>query len=176
MGTIRKPLPVKLISGFIFKEDKPLLRAESALKKKFGDFDFQSPVLDFTQTAYYQDEFGRPLKRKFVSFSRLVMPQQLPAIKAFTNKIEAVLKTAGRRTVNIDPGYLDLAKLVLASTKDYVHRVYLGKGIFAEMTLFYEKGAFHPWKWTYPDYRTSEYARIFDAIRTIYAAQLKSRA
>ena len=77
----------------------------------------------------------------------------------------------GKRSVNIDPGYLDLAKVVLFSTKDYSHRIYLDKGIYAEVTLFYKDNRFNPWPWTYPDYRTSEYLGIFKSIREIYKRQ-----
>ena len=79
------------------------------------------------------------------------------------------------RIINIDPGYLDLSKLILASTKDYKHRIYLTKGIYAEVTLFYQDKTFCPWEWTYPDYKTGEYIEIFNRIRQIYAEQIKEK-
>ncbi|MCM8797587.1 MAG: DUF4416 family protein [Candidatus Omnitrophica bacterium] len=173
MGKILTHLPVKLICGFIFKENEILEKAKTILKRKFGNLDFTSDILPFEHTDYYEKEFGQGLKRVFISFSRLIRPEGLFAIKITTNKIEDRLSFQGKRLINIDPGYLDLAKLVLASTKDYKHRIYLNKGIFAEITLFYSGKSFHPWLWTYPDYQTNEYIEIFNAIRGIYERQIK---
>jgi hypothetical protein len=166
----------KLIAGFIFKEESALSRAKIILQRKFGKIDFISPVLAFCYTDYYEKEFGKDLKRQFVSFRRLIDPSQLYRIKLNTNKIERELSRRARRLVNIDPGYLDLAKLVLASTKDYNHRIYLKKGIYAEVTLFYRDKAFRSWEWTYPDYKSPEYLAIFQKIRENYALELKNRA
>lgn len=173
MGKIKKILPVKLIVGFIFKEGPALKKAETLLKKIYGEIDFESQILDFSHSDYYEEEFGRGLKRKFISFKKLIPPQKLPKIKAAANQIENKLSEGQRRLINIDPGYLDMAKLVLASTKDYYHRIYLDKGIFAEITLFYRGKTFTPWEWTYPDYKTSEYIAIFNAIRENYGAEIK---
>lgn len=172
MGEITKPCPAKLIIGFIFKEEAVFDKARSALEKKFGRIDFISSSLPFQRTDYYEKEFGKDLKRRFVSFHKLFPPHGLAKIKIITNKIEKRLSRRALRLINIDPGFLDLAKLVLASTKDYKHRLYLGRGIYAEVTLFYENKSFRPWEWTYPDYRTPEYIAIFNQIRQIYAQQL----
>ncbi|MDD5431554.1 MAG: DUF4416 family protein [Candidatus Omnitrophica bacterium] len=172
MGEIKKITPVKLISGFIFKDLSQLTKAEKILEKKFGRIDFESKVLPFNYTNYYEEEFGKPLNRKFVSFKKLILPNELPQIKIYTNTIEEKLSEKNKRLINIDPGYLDLPKLVLATTKDYAHRIYLSKGIFAEITLSYKNGSFIPLKWTYADYRTKEYINIFNQIREIYAGQI----
>lgn len=172
MGKIRKTHPVKLITGFIFKNDAVADKAKKILEKKFGKIDYESESLPFRYTDYYKAEFGSDLQRKFISFQKLVYPRILPAAKIFTNKIEEKLSENGPRTINIDPGYLDMAKLILASTKDYVHRMYLDKGIFAECTLFYKGTSFTPWEWTYPDYRSSDYIKIFNLIREIYSGQI----
>jgi len=173
MGQVKKHPPVKLIAGLIFKDKLSLDRARAALKRRFGEIDFESQVLAFNLTDYYKKEFGEDLKKSFVSFKKLVDPARLTSIKIATNKIEKRLSKGPRRLVNIDPGYLDLAKLILASTKDYIHRIYLGRGIFAEMTLYYEGDSFVPWKWTYPDYRTPAYIEIFNRIRELYLTQIK---
>jgi DNA-binding LytR/AlgR family response regulator len=170
MGKIRKSLPVKLIIGFIFKEEQILKKTETLLKKYYGEIDFESQTLSFTHTDYYEKEFGRDLKRKFISFKKLIPPQNLPKIKITTNQIENKTSRGQSRRINIDPGYLDLSKLILASTKDYYHRIYLEKGIYAEITLFYRDKTFNPWEWTYPDYKTPEYIAIFNKIRENYAA------
>ncbi len=174
MGKITPNKPVKLIIGFIFKESRALDKAKAILEARFGKIDFASAILPFSLTDYYQAEFGSDLKRVFISFKQLIWPGDLAAIKISTNKIEERISVGHRRLVNIDPGYLDLAKLVLASTKDYAHRVYLDKGIYAEITLFYQGKGFCAWVWTYPDYRTNDYRNIFNQIREIYAGQIKN--
>ncbi|MCM8800825.1 MAG: DUF4416 family protein [Candidatus Omnitrophica bacterium] len=173
MGSIHKPQLVKLITGFIFKENKVLEKAITILERHFGKIDFKSEILPFTHTDYYEKEFGKDLRRNFVSFKRLINPESLSKIKIITNRIEQKLSYKQRRLINIDPGYLNLTKLVLASTKDYKHRIYLKKGIYAEVTLFYQDKSFRYWDWTYPDYKTDAYIAIFNRIRTIYAKQIK---
>lgn len=173
MGQIRKYNPVKLFVGFIFKDEDIFNKVRPILIKKFGKIDFESQVIDFNYTDYYQSEFGKSLKRKFISFKNLVNLEDIYAIKIFTNKLEEKLSTNSKRLINIDPGYLDLAKLVLLTTKDYAHRIYLNKGIFAEITLFYQDNSFRFWPWTYPDYKSREYLEIFEQIRKIYQGQIK---
>jgi len=175
MGKIKKHKLVKLIIGFIFKKEDILNGTKAILQRRFGRIDFESQTLPFTHTNYYEKEFGGDLKRRFVSFKKLVLPQNLPTIKIVTNQIEKKLSSNACRKINIDPGYLDLAKLILASTKDYKHRIYLDKGIYAEITLFYHDATFNFWEWTYPDYKTPEYITIFNQIREIYAKQIKNK-
>ncbi|MCX5707713.1 MAG: DUF4416 family protein [Candidatus Omnitrophica bacterium] len=172
MGKIVSPNPVKLVIGLIFKDEEFLKKAEGILRRHFGSTDYASPVIPFSYTDYYREEFGVGLKRKFLCFTKLVPSERLAAIKVLTNKIETKLSQKNSRKINIDPGYLTMAKLVLASTKDYSHRIYLDKGIFAEVTLVYQKNSFQPREWTYPDYRTPEYIRIFLEIRKLYAQQI----
>ncbi len=173
MGLIRKPQTVKLIIGFIFQDESILTQTERRLKKHFGPIDYESPILPFTQTDYYQKEFGNDLKRKFISFKKLVLPSRIAQIKNLTNRLEERSSQDRKRRINIDPGYLDMAKLVLASTKDYKHRIYLDHGIFAEITLYYQKNSFKSWEWTYRDYATEEYIAIFNTIRERYAGQIQ---
>lgn len=175
MGRIKKPQPVKLIIGFIFKEENTLKKAKGLLRRNFDAIDYESQVLAFTHTDYYAKEFGWPLKRQFISFRKLILPENLPQIKITTNRIEEKLSKAGLRSINIDPGYLNMAKLILASTKDYRHRIYLNRGIYAEITLFYQGKSFTAWEWTYPDYKTPDYIAIFNHIREIYAEQIKDK-
>jgi len=158
----------KLISGFIYKDEAVFIGSRDLLKKRFGRIDFQSEALDFTCTGYYEKEMGAGLKRRFVCFSRPVPMESLYRIKLYTNRIEKKFMASGARKVNIDPGYLDSAKLVLASTKDYAHRVYLRKNIFAEIALSFRKDSFSPNDWTYPDYRSEEYIAIFNKIRKLH--------
>jgi hypothetical protein len=173
MGQIKKYPSPKLIVGFIFKQEDVFDQAKKIMQKRFGKIDFESRQLVFNHTDYYRNELGENLQRKFISFQKLILPKSLVEIKILTNKIENKLSLKGTRQINIDPGYLDLAKLVLASTKDFCHRIYLDRGIFAEITLFYKHKSFQTWEWTYPDYRSQEYITIFNRIREIYACQIK---
>ena len=172
MGRTHSRSKVKLIIGFIFKHNSDFELALRLLSRRFGKVDFDSLGIAFVHTDYYKDEFGDNLKKRFVSFKRLILPAKLPQIKLITNSIESKFSKAGKRCVNIDPGYLDSAKLVLATTKDFVHRIYLSKGIYAEVTLYYKDKTFNSWPWTYPDYRTVEYIGIFNRIRSLYLSQL----
>ncbi|MHB8154935.1 MAG: DUF4416 family protein [Candidatus Omnitrophota bacterium] len=169
MGKVRKYNPVKLIFGFIYHDEAIFMQARNKLKLAFGKIDFESCLLDFNCTDYYEQEMGDGLKRKFVSFSRLISMSELYRIKLYANRLESKFLNASSRLINIDPGYLDKAKLLLASTKDYAHRIYLHKGIFAEVALTYRGNSFSPNDWTYPDYRSQEYIDIFNQIRALYA-------
>lgn len=175
MGLIKRTSPVKLIIGLIYKEDTVFKKTKSILLKKFGTLDFESQNLFFNHTDYYEKELGKCLKRKFLGFKRLISPCALSKIKSATNQIENKFRQGSCRLINIDPGYIDMAKLVLASTKDFCHRIYLDKGIYAEVTLVFKNKSFVFWDWTYPDYRSEEYIGIFNQIRQIYAQQCKNR-
>ena len=165
MGKICKHEPVKLITGLIGKESL-FAKVKTKLSRKFGKIDFESKILDFTYTDYYNREMGSDLKRQFLSFKRLISPEMMPDIKNYTNALESKFFSSNKkRSVNIDPGYLSLSKLVLATTKDHQHRIYLGKGIYAEVTLRYRNKTFCTWEWTYPDYCTKEYISIFNHLR-----------
>lgn len=173
MGTIKKQVPVKLICGFIFSTADAYAKAKAVLEKRFGKADFESRSIAFTFTDHYTQEMGTGLTRRFCSFPRLIHPSDLAKIKIRTNGIEERLARDKHRLVNIDPGYVDLAKLVLASTKDFRHRIPVGGGIYAEVTLYYQSKSFQSWELTYPDYRTPEYIQVFNTIRDIYARQTK---
>lgn len=168
MGTPGDPHKVKLIVGMLSNDIEAIKKAEAMLAGAFGRTDLESGLLDFTHSDYYEKEMGRGLKRKFLSFQRPFELKGIYKVKLRTNMLERKLMKAGRRSVNIDPGYLDLAKLVLLSTKDYTHRIYLDKGIFAEATLFYKDKSFNAWPWTYPDYASGAYIDIFNSIRGLY--------
>ena len=184
MGIIQEHEPVKLVIS-IFSQDKNSI--DSVIKMlvdKFGKIDFQTELLDFNQTDYYEREMGKTLRRKFVSFEKLIEPDSISDIKIYTNELEKNISpswdTDKKRDVNIDPGYLSLSKLVLASTKDFYHRIYLNHDIYAEITLMFKKethskGSFQPFQWTYPDYASQEYRKIFNQIRKTYKKQLENK-
>jgi hypothetical protein len=169
MATIRESEPVKLFVGMLSAHPEALDLAEAALAEALGPVDLRSERMPHEFTEYYRDEMGGPLVRYFVSIDRLVPPGDLARIKRLTNEIEARI-AAGRawpvaRPANLDPGYVAPSKLVLASAKDFSHRIYLDAGIYAEITLLYKRGCWLPQEWTFPDYRTEAYHRFFDTVR-----------
>lgn len=174
MGEIKTPEPVKLICSIFAGQVKLLDEAQGVLEWIFGPIDFLSDLLPFDHTTYYEPEFGPGLMRRILAFERLIDPGALADIKRTTNQLEQRWEVNGRRQVNIDPGYVCLGKLVLASTKDHSHRIYLRDGIYAEVTLRFQGGRFQPWEWTYPDYASPTYCAMFERIREIYRAQLRS--
>jgi hypothetical protein len=173
MGTAREPQPVKLIASLLTGEPDLLSGVKDALVQIYGPIDFESELLPFEHTEYYAPEFGPGLQRQIVTFEKLVDPGDLPAIKQQANDLEWSLAQEDKRRVNIDPGYVSLGKMVLASTKDHAHRLYLGEGVYGEGTLTYQQGRFRPWPWTYPDYASDEYCAMFDRIRERYKVQLR---
>jgi len=168
MGKAKKPKAVKLIIGMLAKSQKLFDKAEEFFIKGFGPIDYKSPVISFAYTDYYEKEMGGPLKRKFISFKKLIPPEKIAKIKLLTNSIENKFSVNKKRQINIDPGYVTDSKLILATTKDYFHRICLNHGIYAEVTLMWRKGGFKPFEWTYPDYRSKEYIDILNYIRNMY--------
>ena len=173
MGTVREPASVKLIASLLTGDPGLLPQVRAALARTFGPTDLESEILPFDHTDYYAAEFGPALQRQIVAFERLIAPDELPAVKCQTNDLEQSFAQEGRRLVNVDPGYVSLAKLVLATTKDHAHRLYLGQGIYGEVTLAYQQGRFRPWPWTYADYASDRYCTLFMEIRKRYKAQIR---
>lgn len=179
MSKAKKHSKVNLIIGMIANKENLFGDAKKYLVKKFGEIDYESPTIDFNFTDYYQKEIGRNLKRKFISFKNLIAAEELTDIKLYTNRLEEGFSRSRNkpsRNINLDPGYITSAKLILATTKDYFHRIYLGKGIYVEITLFFRKGGFESFNWTYPDYKTKEYAEIFNHIRSLYLRKRDGRS
>ena len=183
MGEPTEPKPVLLIVAAFSRWPEAIRRARDILQNRYGPIVLESPVFDFVETHYYDDAMGPGLKKQFFAFEHLLGAEDLAAIKLATNAIEqdfardgewAAAKTGVTRPVNLDPGYLNAGKWVLATTKDQAHRLYLGQGIFAEVTLRFESGEFVPWPWTYPDYRREDYRAFFKASRGEFLRLLKS--
>lgn len=169
MGRIRIPESVKLFCGMLGSDVDLLRRAQQIMTRELGPVDLQSAPIAFTFTQFYEAEMGAGVQRLFVAFERRVRPDELADVKQFTNAIEMQLMeetlSESGRPVNLDPGYLDLGKIALATTKDRSHRLYLRNGIYAEVTLHYEYERWQPWPWTYPDYQSAAYHAFFDALR-----------
>jgi hypothetical protein len=174
LGLAREHRPVKLIIGLFTAQEALFDSVRHELSQAYGPAGHVSPVWPFDFTSYYADEFGEHLLRQFVTFFELIDPARLPEVKLFTNALEQKLASGGQRQVNIDPGYIDLSKLVLATTKNHQHRLYLGQGIYGEVTLRFTRGSFRPWEWTYPDYRTEHYVGFFNEVRQTYLQQLRA--
>ncbi len=175
MGKAASHKKVKLVIGFIFKDADALKKAVAIAVKKRGCIDVESDIFDFRDTDYYKKEFGDGLKRKFIGMNRLVSPENIYTLKVEANKAEKILSKAGKRLINIDPGYVTESKLILLTTKDHGHRVYLGRGIYAEITLKFQRGSFTPLETTYPDYRREEHINFFNNARLRYRENLKTR-
>ena len=175
MGIITDPTPVKLFIGMIAQDTSLFEQLESNLQKEYGPIDMESPVWQWEHTNYYEKEMGTALKRKFIFFKDLIHPKAIADIKLITDELEKLhLNENSGRMINLDPGYLDAAKLVLATTKDFSHRIYLDKGIYGEVTLIYSGGDYQVLPYTFPDYRTAEYMEIFKQARELYKQQVQS--
>jgi hypothetical protein len=177
---LKEPKPVKLIAGILACDEQALSAARDAVESALGEIDLVSDIWPFDQTSYYADEIGPRILRQFVSFAQLIDPGGLADIKHRTNAIEQELaRSLARpfpRPVNLDPGIIEPSKLVLATTKNYSHRIYIGKQMYAEVTLVYDKGAWRPWPHTYPDYRSPKYFEFFAKVRGRLVEQLRATA
>ena len=177
MGTPREPKPVKLFVALLSRREELFASVEQAMRALFGATDSTSGSLPWAVTDYYKKEMGSRLLRRFVSFAPLISPESLAGIKLKTQELEKGYqwREDGKkgRQVNIDPGYLDGGKIVLASTKGASHRIYLSAGIYGEVTLLYQGASFQPLTNTYPDYLWPETLSFFTGLRSLYLNQLK---
>lgn len=168
MGSASVPDKAMLFSSVLYHANAQTDRAITALEERFGRAAFSSDPMPFTYTDYYCQEMGRPLFRFIIAFSDPVPRDSLPDIKLATNEIETRFIMHTGRTINIDPGILSQENVCLASTKPYSHRIYLGKGIWAEITLIFQGKSYRKLEWTYPDYASDDLIRVFNHMRTIY--------
>lgn len=219
MGYIYRPKPVNLIIGVLTSIPELIGEIDKTLEGYFGLIDLKSDVLPFHFTDYYNEEMGKGIQRRFYSFEKLIMPDEIATIKVQTNQIEESIASSKkyfleqcslnqvvpptsplregvaknldktypsvigekmplpcktiRRPINIDPGYINESRLVLASTKDFSHRIYLRDGIYAEVTLNYRRGRYESFPWTFPDYKSSDYQNFFLKVRGLYVRKLK---
>ena len=175
MGEACQPELVKPICAVTAGREEWLEAAGEALERELGPTDLSSRTSPFNFTDYYEKEMGPGLLKRIHSFRELIAPENLVEVKHATNRLELSLagrlKGAPARAVNLDPGYIALSKMVLATTKDYAHRVHLRGGIYAEVTLRWRNGQFQPLEWTYPDYRTEGCREFFSRVRAIYVEQ-----
>jgi hypothetical protein len=176
MGKPKPPERALLFAGLLYAEKDLLSQCLEELAVRLGPVFFKSPEMRWEHSDYYRDEIGWPLFRRFIAFERILSPDEIREIKLITNVIEDTFSEHDKRRINIDPGYITPSKLVLATTKNYAHRIYLGKGIYAEVTLYYRKGSFRAHEFTYLDYQSEEYIRIFNYLRAHLMKQAGSES
>jgi hypothetical protein len=168
------PQPVKLIVSLFTGEEKLITAVSEELSQVYGKIDFMSACIPFTMTDYYKTEMGEGLLRRLITFEELIGPERLPEVKRYTDKLETnYTKCEGNRAINIDPGYLTLYQLILATNKRFSHRLYLRDKVYADLTLIYKKKSFQPLAWTFPDYGSAQIIEILNRLRERYRKQLK---
>jgi hypothetical protein len=174
MGKTKEPEPAKLFISLIALEDDIFHQGVEVLLSTYGEADTVSERFSFDFTDYYSKEMGKPLFRHFITFERLISIPILPDIKQATNHLEDTYMTLhGNRRINIDPGYICLEHVILATTKGYAHRPYLRDGIYADLTLIYRNKSFQSLEWTYPDYRQKGVITLFNQFRKKYLEDLR---
>jgi hypothetical protein len=173
MSSPRNPGPAKLVVG-IFLKEKGLIEALAGdLIAAFGPVDVISPWFSFDYTTYYRHEMGAPLFRRMFAFSRLIKQNVLAQTKVATNTLELKYTKEGKRRINIDPGYMLPSRFVLATGKDFAHRIYIGQGIYADLAFIYQKKDFQKLPWTYPDYADSKMITYLKRVRSKFVHDLK---
>ena len=179
MWDIQKPKPVKLIVAMLAASPTVMDRARDVVEQALGELDLVSPMWNFTQTTYYQDEMGDRVQRQFVTVKDLIHPGRLAAIKHQTNQLEQNLADSLGldlpRPVNLDPGIVEPSKLVLATTKNFSHRIYIGENMYAEVTLMFHKGQWVALPFTFPDYAGGGYFDFLSQVRLQVIEQLKQQ-
>jgi hypothetical protein len=169
---------VKLICGVIYKEEDLYGEVKRRLEGEWGSVDGESPAFPFDLTGYYEDEMGPDLSRRFMSFGTLVAPESLPERKLLTIGVEEALRRergASGRPVNIDPGYLTASAVVMATAKDFAHRIPLGRGIYAHLEFLFTRTGVRTLDWTYPDLRREAAQAYFRSVRELYLERLRGR-
>ena len=173
MSRPKAPQPAKLVIGVLLNDTKIMDELAEELPKRFGEIDIISPWFTFDYTNYYEKEMGSNLIRRMMAFVPLINQDELATVKTITNEIEGKYEKEGNRLVNIDPGYLLLERFVLATGKNFSHRIYIGKNIYADLTLIYQKGKFQILEWTYPDYANADIQNFLLKVREKYKMDLK---
>jgi hypothetical protein len=169
------PDKAKLVASLIFRDKALCEKVSKTLETQFSEIDFISDVYSFSSfSSYYEEEMGKELDRIFVTFRELISQDLLATIKAKTDLLEHEFMKAGKRTINIDPGILSQKSFILATHKDYTHRIYLRDGVYADLTLMYTKGSFRILPWTYPDYGSPALIELFNSIRERYKMRVSS--
>ncbi|MFC1488238.1 DUF4416 family protein [Thermodesulfobacteriota bacterium] len=173
MSQPQVPKPAKLVVGLFLKKKRLVVPVAKELVEQFGPIDFVSAWLPFDFTTYYEPEMGKPLFRRLLAFKTLIDQDALAQIKIVTNDLELKYTKNDRRRVNLDPGYLLQERFVLATGKNFTHRIYIGRRIYADLTLVFTKGEFQTLPWTYPDYADKKMLACLKQVRSKYVSDLK---
>ncbi|MEW6234031.1 MAG: DUF4416 family protein [Candidatus Omnitrophota bacterium] len=171
MGKFTPPTPVKPIFGVLYRDAAVFEEALKRIEGRFGPIDYLSEPFPFVETDYYRKEMGENLVRRYLSLQNLISPEKIAEFKIVTNRWEEEWTENGSRRINLDPGYMALQHLALLSTKPFSHRIYLGQGIYAEVTMIYQKDGFAKLPWTYADYYN--HRDVLQEIRRNLKAQLR---
>ncbi len=159
---------VKLFSGIIYRQEADFKKVTDILKSEFSLIDYESVEIPFVFTEYYNLEMGTPLYRRFISFKDKISPEELPLIKKRTNQLELELAINKKRVINIDPGYLSDANVIIATAKNHYHRVPLTGGIYAHIEYVIKNKGFHFLEWTYPDFKDERYLAFFHKLKELF--------
>lgn len=176
MSELQAPQPAKLVIGLFTGDIQIFKRLVPKFISMYGQIDLVSSWMAFDYTRYYETEMGTPLHRRLCSFQRLIAQQDLAGIKMKTHQIEQSYSQSGRRRVNIDPGYMLRERFVLASGKNFSHRICIGDGVYADLTLIYHKSDFQRLPWTYPDYAVGDMLEFLEQVRNKYIWDIKMPA
>jgi hypothetical protein len=174
MSIPQAPMPAKLVIGVIMNDRALFEPLGVELSAGYGSVDMVSAWMPFDYTTYYEPEMGTPLYRRFLTYKKLINQDELAEIKLTTNRLEQSFSRNGRRRVNIDPGYLLYERFVLASGKNFCHRIYIGSGVYADLTLIYQRGGYDKLPWTYPDYADEPILSFLSQVRSKYAVDLRT--
>lgn len=165
MSVRRVPRPARLLVSVIYKEERRFAEVLPRLERALGPVERTSEPFPFDRTEYYGKEMGEPLFRRFAVMERLVPRDALAAAKIGAEELEREFSENGMRTVNLDPGILTEENFLLATGKNYSHRVYLRDGVFADLTLVFMKGEYRTLPWTYPDIATAQIRAFLSGVR-----------
>jgi hypothetical protein len=168
-------VPVQGFIGVLTSNPAIISETRQLIESVHGPIDLVSDLFSFSVTDYYDAEMGSNLLRAFLCLETLIDPGNLVRLKYFCTEIEERFKQNGRRIINLDPGYMDYHKIVLASFKYGGFKIYLSEGVYGDMTLYYSKGRFFPFDWGFPDFRQGLYDRFLLRVRQLYKDKLKRK-
>jgi len=178
MGSVAPSAPVLPVAGVLAASPALLTTAQETLADTVAPIVLASAATAWTQSDYYRSEMGPDIWRQYLAFDALMAPEELADLKALTNRLEERWRGPTGRRVNLDPGYLDLLRVVLASTKDAAHRIAIGGGFYAEATLHFAHGRFQAWPYSYLDYAAADATDFFNRVRERFRVErvLKARS